>query len=856
MKIKEYNFKRAIVLVVLAALAFIFAINDIEFLYGIVFNFASIFLLLIIYLFGGRKACLISISIYLINLLFFNGSILNIIFVFEIIFIAKLKNIKLNLILKDLLFWGIGSIIIYIFCSFINIEQSKELIGYYILNVVVNSLINAFIVDVIITYLPLKNIKKENNNYKKEIPFNTFLLHSCFLAIIVPFVTNLSVSSSERIQSIVLNSQKRIDNVIYNVEDTINNFSKEDKLRLQLFGTIQLGMLENSLQKSLNSNYIYTTIVDKDNRVIASNKENIQSKDKYILLENSISKTLDDGIYQKLEMNKNKPYMFRWVESYIVKETTINELDFKILVEYPLLKEKESIKIDYGNLVRFILFISVCVSAIALLMNKVMINTILRLAQITTDLPKKLNNINDIEWPKSKILESKTLSDNFKSMAIKLNESQYSLEKMAYYDTLTKLPNRLNFNKYLKNAVADVKDTDKKIAVIFMDIDGFKQINDTLGHNEGDKLLQMISTRLKSLNKHGVMVFRLGGDEFVIVSISNTIKEIREVCNKILDEFKNSFELKGGAYEISSSLGVSVLPDHTTDITELIQNADMAMYKCKEKGGNYPQFFNEKIKETFVNKIEMEKGIRKALENNEFELFYQPKINVKNKKISSGEALIRWNNKSFGTIATDKFIEIAEETNLIIDIDKWVISEACKQSVIWQNENEIYLPVAVNISAKHFNNGNLYKTIKDALTITGLDPSYLKIEITEGVLINDVKSTTKVINSLKELGVSISIDDFGRGYSSLNQLINLQVSEVKIDRDFITNIFEDEKKQTIVKLIVELAHNLKLNVVAEGIEIDKELEFLYEINCDEIQGYIFSRPLPVNKFIEFIYNFV
>ncbi|MGL4772156.1 MAG: putative bifunctional diguanylate cyclase/phosphodiesterase [Clostridium sp.] len=433
------------------------------------------------------------------------------------------------------------------------------------------------------------------------------------------------------------------------------------------------------------------------------------------------------------------------------------------------------------------------------------------------------------------------LSATLEKNVSKLNDSTDMLHKLAYLDSLTNLPNRTSFNACLKEILENNKEN--KIGVIFIDIDKFKQINDMLGHEQGDILLSLVGDRFKNLVDANTKVFRLGGDEFVVVKWGSGELDMGETIDKALKLLSEDFSLLGGIYKITGSLGVSIYPNDGEDISEIIKNADMAMYKSKEKGGGLAQYFSIDIREEFFYRIKMEQGIRKAFNNKELELYYQPQISAKTNKIVSFEVLLRWNSTEYGKIKADEFIKIAEESTLILDIDRYVLKRSCIQNKKWQNEGYEKIPVSVNISPKTFIEGEIVNAVKGALEESGLEGKYLTIEITEGSLIKDYNKVIKMLHELMAIGVNVSIDDFGRGYSSLSQLINLPISEVKIDGEFIYGIRDDIKKQMVVRLIISLAHQLNLNVVAEGVEKQEEMDFLKSLNCDIMQGYYFSKAL-------------
>ena len=527
---------------------------------------------------------------------------------------------------------------------------------------------------------------------------------------------------------------------------------------------------------------------------------------------------------------------------------------------YPISQDQDQVFKDFIPHLKLLLIYSVLTILFVQVISRLFMKNIQQLVTITTDLPKKLFNLEKIEFPQSNIAEIRSLTQNLQLMSQKLKElfkesiemntllinqtnklkeSEQKLHQLAYYDYLTTLPNRLYFQSYVKDLIK--QNQLKKIAIIFLDINQFKQVNDTLGHDAGDNLLQLTANRLNTLTNHQLKVFRLGGDEFVIVQAVNCQSEVELSLEKIKKEFSSPFRVNEKVLYITLSIGISLFPEDGRDLDTLVKYADIAMYVSKEKGGNATEFFNDTMKQKYRERLVLENCLRTAINEGGFELFYQPKIQFG--QISSVEALLRLNDPIQGHVSPDKFIPIAEENGLISKIDEWVLIEACRQNKRWQEENFGKVPISVNISAINLQQNYLIPLVERALIETGLSPEYLKLEITENVFIKNPKQVVEVINQLRNLGVRISIDDFGKGYSSFNHLLQLPIDEIKIDSHFIKDIHQDEKKALIVKSILDIAHGLRLNVVAEGVETENEKDFLIHLGCDEIQGYLFSRPL-------------
>ncbi|WP_028550192.1 sensor domain-containing protein [Paenibacillus sp. UNC451MF] len=420
-------------------------------------------------------------------------------------------------------------------------------------------------------------------------------------------------------------------------------------------------------------------------------------------------------------------------------------------------------------------------------------------------------------------------------------KAEETIHYMAHFDSLTNLPNRILFNNKLVQALLQAKTKGEKVGVLFIDLDRFKNINDTLGHSIGDVLLKVVAHRLSGCLHKNDCVSRQGGDEFVLfISNINTADEVGDFAKRIIHSMSEPISLGHLEVYITPSIGISIFPDDGEDIDMLMKNADAAMYLAKEKGKNNYQFFSEELYQSLATKLQLESELRKALDTKQFMLHYQPKVNIFNNQIIGMEALIRWEHPELGIVPPLNFIPLAEETGLIIPMGEWVLRTACQQAKEWQNAGHKQLSIAVNISLRQFMQNNLIDMITSVLTETGLSPEYLELEITESMAL-DVNSTIRVLNRVKSLGVNISIDDFGTGYSSLSYLSQFPIDRLKIDQSFVRNL--NSRNQSIIKTIIDMAHNMNIAVTAEGVETQEHIDFLKEQNCSEVQGYFYSKPL-------------
>ncbi|HUG52991.1 MAG TPA: PAS domain S-box protein [Vicinamibacteria bacterium] len=431
--------------------------------------------------------------------------------------------------------------------------------------------------------------------------------------------------------------------------------------------------------------------------------------------------------------------------------------------------------------------------------------------------------------------------------------AEEQIKSLAYHDVLTGLPNRLLFNDRLNVAVAQAHRQQQRLGVLFLDLDRFKVINDSLGHSLGDRLLQAVAERLEAGVREGDTVARLGGDEFILLlpGIART-EDIAKVAEKILESLRLPFRLEGRDLFVTASIGLSLYPEDGLDGETLVKNADIAMYRAKEQGRDNSQLYTHAMNEKAVERLALESSLRKALAHGELLLHYQPLLDLSTGRVHGVEALLRWEHPESGLVYPGEFMHLAEITSLILPIGVWTLRTACAQVKRWQEEGHPHLCVAVNLSARQFQQPEIVEHVKRALRETGLSARSLDLEITESHAMQNAEATIHILRELKALGVRISIDDFGIGYSSLSYLKRLPIDTLKIDQSFVRDITSDPDDAAIATAIIALAHTLKLRVVAEGVESQQQLEFLSTRQCDRMQGFLFSRPLPAADCGEFL----
>ena len=432
-------------------------------------------------------------------------------------------------------------------------------------------------------------------------------------------------------------------------------------------------------------------------------------------------------------------------------------------------------------------------------------------------------------------------------------QAEETIKYQAYHDLLTGLPNRALFTDLLNHEIPQMQRTRSKLAVLFLDLDHFKNINDSLGHAAGDALIQQVAVRLKTGMREFDTLARIGGDTFtILLPLVNRPEDAKKIVEKVMGSFKQPFIIDAHELRVTASIGISIHPEDGEDAETLLRNADIAMYHAKDQGRNNYQFFNTALNIRTIERILLENRLRQAVERGELLVYYQPLMDIKTQEMVGAEALVRWRHPELGLLNPVQFIPLAEEIGLIIQIDQWVMRTACAQLKAWQETGYPLRYVTVNLSARQFQQPDLAEIISGVLEETGLSPESLGVEITETLAMRDTELTSRSLSKLDSMGIRFAIDDFGTGYSSLSYLKRLPIHKLKIDKSFIQYLISDPDYQAIVSAVVAMAHILKLRVLAEGVETEDELVFLRTRNCDEAQGYYFREPVPAWEFKELI----
>ncbi|MGF2616680.1 EAL domain-containing protein [Rossellomorea aquimaris] len=662
------------------------------------------------------------------------------------------------------------------------------------------------------------------------------------------YSNNTNLLSEEKTAAAVFSSIKSPNGTVTEPYVTLNQpiTLSSNLLWGNLVGIIPVSAL-SVLTSELNARDLNITIIDEKKRILYSTQSELNPNEVFARNKKEID-------FERPDVNRIEEHISslnEWSQhSYSSTSSFSKSIPWSTHISIPISGYKNQL---YGKLITLMIFAYIF-AAIAFIIS-ISISywlqfSLRKIALLTNNLPERIARDEKIVWPQFLIKEVSEVVDNFRMTENKIRNmfhdivsAQENLTYMAHFDLLTDVYNRNyiieKFHQFTEKAA------DRKMAVFFIDLDRFKTINDTLGHHTGDRVLKEVALRLKKVCDKQDIIARQGGDEFIIFVPFITSEAEAEIKGaKIVKALSKSYNFFGETYHITASLGISVYPEDGEEIQTLIKNADMAMYSAKEQGKNNYQFYNTDIRKQAVSKVRIENELRRAIERNQLELYYQPQVDLKTNKITGVEALLRWFHPDLGMVSPVDFIPIAEESGLIIEIGELVIEKACRDAKLWKRAGAGKLNISVNVSMKQFLHEDLIRTIKHHLHENKLNPMSLKLEITESAAMSQPDKTIKRMLLLKDMNIDLALDDFGTGYSSLHHLKNLPVDILKIDRGFIADLETNQNDTAIVKALIQMAHSLGMEVVAEGVETLAQQNILESIGCDTLQGYVFSKPLP------------
>lgn len=848
--------------------------------YGVYISFTSFFLFVILRLYGTAFALISSLIVNFFAIALLNPDRISLFISLEIFFVGMIYKYKIrNLFLSEMVYWiilGCPATSLYFFIK----GEEFGIVGIVaILNQFILGLINALLADMAVSYINPNRLLRSNSSY--TIDFSLLIFHFTLISVLVPFTIYVFIDGLNINRDTNTDIIQTLENKNFEIFEQLKSLNIIDLRKVKINSPIQINKIRKILNTEPEGSVIGLMIQDENGKIYISNKQSNQYHNSTNWkFEGKVIHYSDDLYIWRPELTDYYTDETAWKSAFFIKETKFEDIDLKLVIQMPLSKYSEDIWNGYLN--KFYIIIIACIIAtiLSIIISRILSGTLLKLAESTTDIPNKLSRQEKINWPNTDISQIKSLVLNFTEMSNKLEQlffkekemnnqlliqtaelknSKEELRHLAYYDALTDLPNRLYFMEYLKETIESNKDKYLILAIMFIDLNRFKQINDTLGHEVGDMLLKDVARRFKSISNDYTFIARLGGDEFVVI-LKNADKlkaaETASFINKILaDRISISYNGKGIDLFTSGSIGISMYPIDSSDTDNVLKNADISMYVAKKEGGNTYRFYEEIKKDNKEEQIHLEMKLKSALEQRELVLYYQPQFNIKSGNITAIEALLRWNNPELGLILPSKFIPIANDIGLMQEIGSWVLKEACAQIKLWRDMGIIDTRVTVNISGDNFQSQYIIDTIQKALDETGVNPELLALDITESYLLSNYVSLEKTVSDLKQLGVYISIDDFGEGGSSFSFLKDVLVDCVKIDKIFIEKLSTDKKSQLIVKSLIDLVHSMGIKVVAEGVETPENMEILKNMNCDDVHGFLLSAPMDKNSFEKWIINY-
>jgi diguanylate cyclase len=810
----------------------------IRLVFGLEFMLGGIFLFIALRRFGFGWTMLMAVTVHTLAVLLVDASFSIWIHSLELLAVSWYIRAfrRRSLVAGDLAFWVmIGMpVLVTVYSLYFNTIDKNM---YFVLLVLItNSLFNALLAELAITYSPKAG----------SVQLGTMLFHLTMMGIIAALFWSLLSSSRATESSIFTYLSQEAQITTDSAKRLYDSLSKESLRGFKLGSMFEVNRMRGLLDViAIDSGAEAYRVVDWDgNTIVSSDKSHADASNWMKSMEWESNSTV---LYMNLPQKSWTQFAnSRWMESSIIY---MRELEpFVVYLRYPSSKYQNELYNSYESQVQGILMLAVMLILFALALYQAFIQTVKRLIRTTKDMPARIHGGETIAWPDTRITEVQLLSRNFQQITGRLDEMLKEAQKLANHDMLTGLSNRRSFMEFLEREMEEAAASSGSLAVLFIDLDRFKQINDSLGHDIGDKLLIKAAGRLKTVIGSTGFVARLGGDEFVIV-LPVTHKEITvQVADQVLRALEKSFFVESHELFITASIGISVFPEHGRTFTEVIKFADTAMYQAKESGGNTFRFFADPHLKHISERMTIEFELRKAIEREELSLHYQPVVDSISRRVVWVEALLRWTHAQLGQVSPAVFIPVAESSGFIKPLGDWVIRQACRQAKQW-HEQGWQIGVGVNCSSIQFDY-HLADFVLETLAETGLDPHFLKLEITEGVFLQRKEVVLKDLGRLKDAGVQVWIDDFGTGYSSLSLLVDLPIEGFKIDRSFIRNMTHNSAGASIANTIIQLARGRGCQVIAEGVESRQEAVHLNDLGCYNHQGYLYSKPVPPDRLLD------
>lgn len=838
------------ILLALVAISLLFLLFPIVFFAGITLSFTTVVMMAIVCLYGLKESFFAAAIVYGAAVPIGAMNIrMAIIHIAAIVFISAITRRRLErLIPCTMLYWLIIAAPVMAVCDMI-IYGYMDRIGIFIIQKEITfKLFASLLVDILMTYTPLRQIGINGRIKTAGLQFSRIMVHTSLAAITIPYFIYIGLTGYSNHKEIAVITDNMLLSNQNIMASYLNNRTDNELFALSHQGVVEISLFNQELQHILTDTGTEIVVTDNMNIVIGSNISAAAGSYFDWRIGGRVLPGYKDAFYWIPDGNfRNETE--KWSNAYIINEKEIPEMRLKLIMMKPYRSYLAEILGVY--VFQFWVYLFFCLALILLgfLFKKTFFGPLKRLAETTTGIPARLAQGNLIEWHKSGIVEIDTLVDNFKTVTDDLEGMFERTHRMAYYDSLTGLPNRLSMQDALSTLFCSHQDV-RTFALLFFDLDRFKQVNDSLGHAVGDRLLQEIAARLKSIESESVDVYRVSGDEFVIIAQGMGQEAAERTAQYVLDLMSQPVWVDEHELHITSSVGIALYPQHGDDSETLMRFADASMYTAKEGGRNTYALYTESLQKRLDEQLWLEHQLRKALELNQLTLYYQAIVDGSTYGINGMEALIRWNHPEKGFISPVQFIPVAEQSGLIIPIGQWVLEQACIQNKRWQDAGFPKVRMAVNLSARQFYSGHIKEDVRSILEETGLEPGCLELEITEGFMIKDPEYVAIILEELKMMGVTVSIDDFGTGYSSLGRLKHFSVNAVKIDRSLVRNVGEDPDNSSIVRAVIELAHGMNLKVIAEGIETEEEISFLTRYGCDEMQGFYFTRPMDAESFTQ------